>query len=206
MMDLYAWNTGNGQRGCIAVEEFGVPYKLTKVDLSKGEQKKPEFLAKNPMGQIPVLVDPDGPGGKPVTLSQSGAILMYLAEKTGKFVPKDAVAKAKVLEWTMNACTDTAVTSGAIFQVSVAAKEKVPSIIEHFENRLVNYLRAFEGQLNGRKYLTGNDVTIADLALFSIVNARKPLIEKAGGMPNLLAWTGVMAAREPIQRALKALA
>jgi GST-like protein len=216
MMDLYAANTGNGQRGCIALEEFGIPYRLHKIDLTKGEQRTPEFLARNPMGQIPVLVDPDGPGGKPATLSQSGAILLYLAEKTGKFMPKDPAQRTKVLEWMMNACTDIAVTSGAIFQVSVAAQEKVPSIIELFEGRLVKYFRVCDGQLQGRAYLTSNEVTVADLALFPVVNARKALMDKAqvktaqvkaaGDMPNLTRWHAAMAARPAIQRALQALA
>ncbi len=206
MMELYAWNTGNGQRGAIAVEEFGVPYHLTKIDLTKGEQRTPEFLARNPMGQIPVLVDPDGPGGKPLTLSQSGAILLYLAEKTGKFLPKDGAQRAKVLEWMFNANTDLAVTSGAIFQVSVAAKEKVPSVIEHFENRLLKYFRVCDGQLRGQDYLTGKDLTVADLALFTVVHGRKALVDKAGDLPNLTRWYAAMAARPAIQRALKALA
>ncbi len=206
MMELYAWNTGNGQRGAIAVEEFGVPYHLTKVDLTKGEQRAPEYLAKNPMGQIPMLVDPDGPGGKPVTLSQSGAILLYLAEKTGKFMPKDLVQKAKVLEWMMNACTDIAVTSGAIAQMSLFAKEKVPSSIAHFEERLVKYFRVCDGQLKGQDYLTGKEVTVADLALFTVVHSRKPLMDKAGDLPNLIRWYAAMAARPAIQRGLKALA
>jgi len=205
-MDLYAANTGNGQRGCIALEEFGMPFRLTKVDLTKGDQRTPEFLARNPMGQIPVLVDPDGPGGKPATLSQSGAILLYLAEKTGKFMPKDGTRRSKTLEWMMNACTDLAVTSGAIFQVSVAAKEKVPSVIEHFENRLVKYFRVCDGQLKGQSYLTGEEVTVADLALFPVVHGRKALMEKAGDMANLGKWYAAMAARPAIQRALKALA
>ena len=206
MMELYAWNTGNGQRGAVAAEEFGVPFKLIKVDLTKGEQRKPEFLAKNPMGQIPVLVDPDGPGGKTVTLSQSGAILLYLAEKTGKFMPKNGAERAKVLEWTMNACTDIAVTSGAIAQMSIFAKEKVPSSIAHFEERLLKYFRVCEAQLDGKDYLTGKDVTIADLALFTVVNSRKPLVDKAGDLPNLTRWYTAMAARPAIQRALKSLA
>ena len=153
MIELYAAGTGNGQRGAIALEETGLPYRLHKIDLTKGEQRAPEFLVRNPMGQIPVIVDSDAPGGKTVTLSQSGAILLYAAEKSGKFLPKDPARRYKALEWMMNACTDIAVTSGAIFQMSVAAKEKVPSSIEHFENRLLRYLRVCDGQLKSRDYL-----------------------------------------------------
>lgn len=206
-MDLYAANTGNGQRGVIAMEEFGLPYRLTRVDLQKGESRTPQFLERNPMGQIPVLMDPDGPSGKPVTLSQSGAILMYMVDKTGgKLMPKDPNQRVKTMEWMMNGCTDIAVTSGAIAQMSIFAKEKVPSSIEHFEQRLVKYFRVCDAQLQGRDYLTGNELTIADLALFPVVHGRKALADKAGDLPNLMRWYATMAARPTIQRALKALA
>ena len=202
MIDLYAAGTGNGQRGAIALEETGLPYTLHKIDLTKGEQRTPDFLARNPMGQIPVIVDSDGPGGKPLTLSQSGAILLYTAEKSGKFLPKDSLKRWKAIEWMQNACTDIAVTSGAIFQVSIAAKEKVPSIIEHFETRLLKFFRVCEGQLAGRDYLTG-ELTVADLALISVTTGRKALIDKAGDLPNLTRWMGTMTARPGVAKALK---
>ena len=94
MIDLYAAGTSNGMRARIALEECGLPYTLNFIDLAKGENKTPQFLAMNPNGQIPVIVDHDGPGGKPVTLSQSTAILLYCAEKSGKFLPKDPAARA----------------------------------------------------------------------------------------------------------------
>jgi GST-like protein len=201
MIELYAAGTGNGQRGAIALEETGLPYRLHKIDLAKGEQRTPEFLARNPMGQIPVIVDSDGPGGQPVTLSQSGAILLYAAEKSGKFLPEIPAARYKAIEWMMNICTDVAPTSGAIFQMAVAAKEKVPSSIEHFENRLLRYLRVCDGQLKTRDYLSG-ELTVADLALYPVTAARKALIDKAGDLPNLTRWMGVMGARPAIQKAM----
>jgi len=201
MIDLYAAGTGNGQRAAIALEETGLPYRLHKIDLAKGEQRTPEFLARNPMGQIPVIVDSEAPGGKIVTLSQSGAILIYTGEKTGKFLPVDPVRRYKTIEWLMNACTDIAVTSGAIFQLSVAAKEKVPSSIEHFENRLLKYFRVCDGQLKTREYLVG-EITMADFALYSVTVARKALIDKAGDLPNLTRWMGLLAARPHVQKAM----
>jgi GST-like protein len=201
MIELYAAGTGNGQRGAIALEETGLAYRLHKIDLTKGEQRAPEFLARNPMGQIPVIVDSEGPGGKPLTLSQSGAILLYAAEKSGKFLPKDPARRYKAIEWMMNACTDIAVTSGAIFQMSVAAKEKVPSSIEHFENRLLKFLRVCDGQLRTREFLT-DEITVADLALYPVTLGRKALIEKAGDLPNLTRWMAVLAARPGVQRAI----
>jgi GSH-dependent disulfide-bond oxidoreductase len=95
MIELYATGTGNGQRAAIALELSGLAYRLNKIDLTKAdyEQRTPEFLARNPMGQIPVIVDSDGPGGKPLTISQSGAVLLYAAEKSGKFLPTDPAAR-----------------------------------------------------------------------------------------------------------------
>ncbi len=202
MIDLYAAGTGNGQRGAIALEESGLPYKLHKIDLTKGEQRAPEFLARNPMGQIPVMVDSDGPGGKPITLSQSGAILLYVAEKSGKFLPKDPAQRYKAIEWMLNACTDIAVTSGGIFQLSVAAKEKVPSNIEHFENRLLKYFRVCNDQIKGKDFLLG-EITVADLALYSVTAGRKAIIDKAGDLPHLTRWMATMGARPGIQKAMK---
>ena len=205
MIQLYAANTGNGQRGTIALEESGLPFQLNKINLQKGEQQSPEFLARNPMGQIPVIVDSDGPGGKSVTLSQSGAILLYVAQKTGKFLPKDPVALAKCHEWLMNACTDIAAVSSVMFVLMNFVKEKVPSNAEWYEQRLMRYFHVCEAQLKGRDYLAG-ELTVADLALFPVVNTRRPLIDKAGDMPNLTKWHTAMAARPAIQRALKSLA
>jgi len=156
MIDLYAAGTGNGQRGAIALQETGLPFRLHKIDLAKGEQRTPEFLIRNPMGQIPVIVDPDGPDGKPLTLSQSSAIMLYAAEKSGRFLPNDPARRFKAIEWLLNVATDIAPASGAIFQMAVAAKEKVPSSIEHFENRLLRYLRVCDGQLKAREYLVSH--------------------------------------------------
>jgi GST-like protein len=201
MIELYAAGTGNGQRGAIALEETGLPYRLIRIDLTKGEQRTPEFLARNPMGQIPVIVDTGAPGGKPITLSQSSAIMLYAAEKSGQYLPKDPARRWKAIEWLLNVCTDIAPSSGSIFQMAVAAKEKVPSSIEHFENRLLRYLRVCDGQLKSREYLT-DEITIADFALYPVTAARKPLIDKAGDLPNLTRWMGAMAARPAIQKAM----
>jgi GSH-dependent disulfide-bond oxidoreductase len=203
MIELYAAGTGNGQRGAIALEECGVAYHLNKIDLTKGEQQSPEFLSRNPMGQIPVIVDSDGPGGKPLTLSQSGAILLYLAQKSGKFLPKEPALQIRTIEWMLNACTDIAASSATMFQLANFVKEKVPSNIEYYEGRVMKYFGVCEKQLAGNKAVMG-EMSIADFALFPIVNARKPLIDKAGNLPNLAKWWETMTARPGIQRALKA--
>src|SRR6187455_1063486 len=105
MIDFYTAQTSNGQRAAIMLEECGLAYKLHKVDLQGGEQRKPEFLAVNPDGAIPAIVDHDGPGGKRLALAQSAAIVLYLAEKTGRFLPGDAGRRAQALQWLMQATT-----------------------------------------------------------------------------------------------------
>ncbi len=117
MIDLYAAGTSNGMRARIALEECGLAYQLHPIDIQKGEQKSPGFLAMNPMGQIPVLVDSEGPGGKPLTLSQSTAILVYCAEKSGRFLPRDPAARAATLQALMSASTDITPMLGALFAV-----------------------------------------------------------------------------------------
>ena len=115
MIDLYAAGTSNGMRARIALEECGLAYTFHPINLEKGENKTPQFLAMNPMGQIPVMVDHEGPGGKPTTLSQSSAILMYCAEKSGKHLPTSPADRPAFLEALMRASTDMTPTLGAIF-------------------------------------------------------------------------------------------
>jgi GST-like protein len=127
MIDLYAAGTSNGMRARMALEECGLAYELHPVALDKGENRTPQFLAMNPNGQIPVIVDHDGPGGRPVTLSQSSAILVYCAEKSGKLMPKDATARAAMWQALMSASTDITPTIGAIFAVLRSKEPHAPT-------------------------------------------------------------------------------
>ena len=124
MIDLYSAGTANGFRASVTLEEAGLPFHLHKVDLAKGEHRSAEFLKRNPAGLIPVIVDQDGPGGKPLTLSQSGAIILYVAEKTGKFLPEDPARRAVAMQWFMQGATDVAATSGAIFRLENSVPER----------------------------------------------------------------------------------
>jgi GST-like protein len=203
MIDLYAAGTSNGMRARIALEECGLPYKLHPVDLAKGEQKSAAFLALNPNGQIPVIVDHDGPGGKPVTLSQSTAILLYCAEKSGKFLPKDPAARPAVLQALMNASTDVTPVFGAYFGVMRSKEPHAPSA-QMFKDRLREFFKVWDAQLAARKHCAGDEVTVADLSLYAgyarIKGAAPEIVE---GLPNVARWAGEMAARPAIQRASK---
>lgn len=203
MIDLYAAGTANGMRARIGLEECGLAYTFHPIDLMKGEQKSPSFLAMNPNGQIPVIVDSDGPGGKPVTLSQSVAVLMYCAEKSGKFLPKDAAARPAFWQALTSAASDMSAMITTIF-VAGRVKEPHAATIDTFRSMWKNYLKVWDEKLGKQRYCAGNEVTIADFALYGVV-ARAKGVQPAlvEGFPNVARWIDEMAARPAIQRAMK---
>jgi len=203
MIDLYAAGTSNGMRGRIALEECGLAYNLHPIDLTKGEHKTPQFLALNPMGQIPVIVDHEGPGGLSVTLSQSTAILLYCAEKSGKFLPKDPAARPAMLQALMSASTDVTPIFGALTAMA-NAKPPHEASVQAFKDRLRGFFKVWDEQLAKRKFAGGDEISVADLSLFAgywrTKGAQPALVE---GFPNLAKWAEQMAARPAIQRAIK---
>jgi GST-like protein len=203
MIDLYAAGTSNGIRARIAVEECGLAYKLMPIDLAKGEHKTAAFLAMNPNGQIPVIVDHDGPGGKPVTLSQSTAILLYCAEKSGKFMPKDPAARPAVLQALMSASTDITPIFGSLFAV-LRAKEPHAPTVQMFKDRLRGFFKVWDDKLAKQKCCAGDEVTIADLSLYAgYARIKGAAPEMVDGLPNLARWADELSARPAIQRAMK---
>jgi len=203
MIDLYAAGTSNGMRARIALEECGLKYNFHPIDLLKGEHKTPQYLALNPMGQIPVMVDNEGPGGKKITMAQSSAIMVYCAEKAGKFIPKDPATKAAMLEAYMSASTDITPMFGAV-NTCVRAKEPHVAAGEMFKQRLKGYFKVWDDLLAKRKYAAGDELTIADLSLFAgYWRTRGAFPELVEGMANLARWGKEMDARPAIQRALK---
>jgi GST-like protein len=202
MIDLYAAGTSNGMRARIALEECGLPYTLHPVDLAKGENKTPQFLAMNPNGQIPVIIDRDGPGGKPLTLSQSTAILLYAAEKSGKFLPKDPGARAAMLQALMSASTDVTPVFGAYF--GARNKDANSPIAQMFKDRVRALFQVWDAALAERKYCAGDEISVADLSLYAgYARVKGAAPDAVEGMPNLSRWADEMSARPAIQRALK---
>jgi len=203
MIDLYAAGTSNGMRARIALEECGLPYNFHPVDLVKGENRSPSFLAMNPNGQIPVIVDREGPGGKPLTIAQSTAILLYCAEKSGRFLPRDPVARAATLESLMSASTDVTPYLGALFACKRAKEPHGPSV-EQFSKYVKTLFKVWDDKLAKRKYCAGNEITIADFSLYAgYARAKGSVPELCEGMPNLERWGNELAARPAIERALK---
>ena len=202
VIDLYAAGTSNGMRAKIMLEECGVPYTLHPIDLMKGDQKKPEFLARNPWGQIPVIVDQEGPGGKPVTLSQSVGIMLYLAEKTGKFIPKDAAKRAAFWQALMNAASDIGPTLGSIFTISRAKEPHKPSQ-SMFEDRWKGYMQAWDDTLAKQKYCAGDEVTIADFALYGVIGrAKQTMPALIEGYKNISRWADEIGARPGVKKGM----
>jgi GST-like protein len=203
MIDLYAAGTSNGIRARIALEECGLAYSLHPIALEKGENKTPQFMALNPNAQIPVIVDHEGPGGKPVTVSQSSAILVYAAEKSGKYIPKDPTERPAFWQALMSASTDMTPTLGAIFQI-VRSKDPHGPSADLFKRRWKQYLKVWDDRLSKQKYAAGNEITIADFSLYAgYARAKGSIPELCEGFPNVARWASEMAARPAIQRALK---
>ena len=203
MIDLYAAGTSNGMRARIAMEECGLQYNFHPIDLMKGEHKTPQFLAMNPFGQIPVLKDSEGPGGKPITLHQSSAILMYAAEKSGKYLPKDPAARPAFLEAYMSASTDITPQFGAV-NAARMAKEPHAATVEVLKGRLRGLFQTWDKLLAERKYAAGSEFTIADLSLYAgYWRTRGAMPDAVAGLANLERWGNEIGARPGVQKALK---
>jgi GST-like protein len=203
MIDFYTWQTSNGQRVAVMLEECALAYRVHKVDLMQGEQRRAEFLRLNPGGAIPVIVDPDGPGGKPLTLTQSAAIVLYLAAKTGRFLPDDPARRAFALQWLMFAVTDVAPASSGIFYETVLLPDKSAANLGWFEQRVLKYFRVADAHLAAREWLA-DELSVADFALYPLFAVRRPLLEAAGDLPNLARWAAAIAARPAVDRAMHA--
>jgi GSH-dependent disulfide-bond oxidoreductase len=203
MIDFYTAQTSNGQRAAIMLEECELAYTVHKVDLQAGQNRAPEFLAVNPAGAIPAIVDHDGPGGKRLALAQSGAILLYLAEKTGRFLPKDATRRAQAVQWMLQATTDVAAASAGIFVLSNFAPDKSEANVAFFEERTLKYLRAADQRLADRPYLA-EELSVADFALYPLCVVRRPLIDRVGDLKNLVRWADELGTRPGVQRGMGA--
>jgi GST-like protein len=201
VIDLYMWGTANGLRASVALAECGLEHRIHKVDLAKAEQRRPEFLKLNPAGSIPVIVDQDGPGGRPLTLAQSGAIIIYACEKAGRLIPTDPRRRALAGQYFLMAASDVAGASATVFRLENVAPEKSTANVEFFKYQLVNYFRLIDRHLAGREYLA-DEISFADLMLYPNYALRKPLLDAAGAMDNLRRWGEAMAARPGVRKGM----
>lgn len=193
MIDVYAWRTSNGLRATIALAESGLPHRVIPIDVGAGAHKTPEYLGINPASQIPAIVDPDGPDGRPLVLAQSGAIVLYVCQKSGCFMPIDAAEQALAMQWAWQAGTDIGGTSAAMNQVEVVSPEKVQSHVDLFRKRFLRYFGIVEQHLKTRDYLAGA-ISYADFILYPNYALRRNLLDPVV-YPALTAWAERMAAR-----------
>jgi len=205
MIDFYYWPTPNGWKISIMLEECGLPYRVIPVDIGKGDQFKPEFLAITPNHRIPAIVDPDGPGGKTLTLFESGAILIYLAEKTGKLMPSDPQARYHALQWLMFQMGGVGPMFGQYNHFAAYAPEKLPYAIERYGNEVKRLHRVLDKRLSESEYLAGPEYGMADIATFPWVrNPQRRGIELSE-YPSVKRWHDAIAARPAVQRGVEVL-
>jgi GSH-dependent disulfide-bond oxidoreductase len=202
MIDLYTWSTPNGRKVSIMLEETGLAYRVHKIDISKGDQFKPEYVALNPNSKIPAIVDGDGPGGKPLPLFESGAILIYLAEKTGKLLPKDPAARYTVLEWLMFQMGGVGPMFGQVHHFLRAAPEPVPYAIERYGKETRRLYGVLDVQLGKAAYLAG-EYSIADIATYPWVARHEWHKVALADFPNVERWYRGIGARPAVARGMQ---
>ena len=161
-IDLYTWKTSNGKKATIMMEECELEYKIHPIDISTDIQFSEDFVKVNPNSKIPAIVDPDGPNGRPFTVIESGAILMYLAEKTGLFLPSEMQRKYEVIQWVMFQMGGIGPIFGQVHHFKRAAKEKVPYAINRYFNECRRLYGVLDSRLSGREYIANDEVSIAD--------------------------------------------
>jgi GST-like protein len=205
MIELYSWTTPNGHKIHIMLEETGLPYRVHKVDLGAREQTRPDFLKINPNGKIPAIVDTDGPGGKPIAIFESAAILIHLAEKSGKFLPAEPVAHYATLEWLMFQVANIGPMFGQAFHFRSGAPERVPYAVDRYTNEVGRLMAVLDRRLNEAPYLAGAEYTIADIATWPWVKNAANYGQNMENYPHVARWIKAIYERPAVKRGLKAL-
>jgi GST-like protein len=206
MIDLYYWPTPNGHKITLFLEEAGLDYRIVPVDIGAGDQFKHEFLAISPNNKIPAIVDPDGPDGKPFSLVESGAILLYLAGKTGRFLPADVRGKYEALEWLMFQMGGVGPMLGQTHHFRIYAPEKIDYAINRYTNEAKRLYGVMDKRLARSKYIAGPDYGIADIAIFPWLRSWKNQGIDWADYPHLKGWFDEIAARPAVQRGVEVLA
>jgi GSH-dependent disulfide-bond oxidoreductase len=205
MIDLYAWATPNSIKVPILLEELGLAYTIKPVNVRQGEQKMPEFLTLNPNGKVPVIVDSEGPGHEPIVIVESAAILIYLAEKQGQFIPADPIGRIRCLEWLFFHASSLGPSFGQSGYFQKLAPEKIPAAIERFHNEAIRTLKILDQRLAATEYLAG-DYSIADIANFGWIWRREFAGIDFTDTPHVARWYAALEQRAAIQNAIAALA
>jgi GST-like protein len=202
-IELYTANTPNSQRVVVVLEELATPYRQHKIDIFSGGAKAPEFRTVNPHGLLPVIIDPAGPGSKPVTLTQSWMICLYLADKNSRFIPQEPEGRLRVQEALFQLASDVMMVHTTHNTLSRFVPEKVPSIIDYYEKRVLAVLQDLNRQLGESAYLAG-DLSVADFAFYPVYNRRRAMIEQHEELGHLKRWGKLMDARPACRHGVEA--
>jgi GSH-dependent disulfide-bond oxidoreductase len=200
MIQLYTWATPNGKKVSIMLEEVELPYEVHPINIAKGDQLKPEYLAINPNNKIPAVIDSDGPDGKPLKLFESGAILMYLADKTGKFLPQEMAKRYEVIQWLMFQMGGVGPMFGQA-NYFYRLEEKVPFAIERYYKEALRLYKVLEQTLEQRDYLAG-EYSIADIATYPWVGRHDGHNVKLEEFPNVKRWFDAISQRPAVKRGM----
>ena len=201
-IDLYFWPTPNGWKITIMLEECGLPYRLIPLDISKGEQFTPEFLAISPNNRMPAIVDHEGPGGKPISVFESGAILQYLGRKTGKFYPLKERARVATEEWLYWQVGNLGPMAGQAHHFRLYAQEKLPYAINRYTNEMHRIYGVMNKRLADVPFLAGEDYTIADMACVGWTKLWQRQGQDPNEFPNVKRWLETVMARPATARGL----
>ena len=204
MIDIYYWQTPNGRKITILLEELAVPYKVIPVNIGRGDQFKPEFLAISPNNRMPAIVDhAPADGGPPISVFESGAILLYLADKTGKLIPSDVRGRNDVVQWLMWQMAGVGPMFGQASHFLMYAKEKIPYAIDRYVNEVKRLIGVLDKQLVGREFVAGA-YSIADIAIYPWVRSameRGVTGSDAASYPQTARWLAAISARPAVERA-----
>ena len=206
MIEVFTWPTPNGHKVHVMLEECGLPYRAIPVDIGAGDQFKPEFLAISPNNKIPALTDPEGPDGQPMSLFESGAILVYLASKTGKFLPRTDRERFEVLQWVMFQMGGVGPMLGQAHHFRLYAPEKLPYAIDRYSNEAKRLYSVIDKRLSQSRFLGGKDYSIADIATFPWLRSWQNQGITLSDYPHLERWFNAIDARPAVQRGVKVLA
>ena len=206
MIDLYTWPTPNGHKIHIMLEEAGLEYKVHPIDIGAGDQFKAEFLKISPNNKIPAMVDRDGPGGRPMALAESGAMLFYLASKTGKFLPRDIRSRWQVMQWVMFQMGHIGPMLGQAHHFLQYAPEKIEYAMKRYSNEANRLYGVVDKELQQRQWVAGEEYSIADMSIFPWLRAPERQGVNIDHYPTLKRWRDRIAARPAVKRGVEVLA
>lgn len=203
-IELYYWPTPNGRKITVFLEEAGLPYDIRPVDIGNGDQFKPEFLRISPNNKMPAIVDPAGPDGRPLAIFESGAILLYLAEKTGRFLPAPVRERYEVIEWLMFQMASIGPMLGQAHHFRDYAPEKIPYAIDRYTREAARLYGVLDRRLSRSEYVAG-EYSIADMAIYPWIVSHPRQGQNLADFPALRDWYERVAARPAVQRGMAVL-